>query len=145
MSRRDDLHRMVDELPDDKLECAQRALVHCVYPEQLHLTIEQARRRVLENSKRRLREYAERTGQGFVSSVGSGGGSTNVIGNHHSSMVAFEDGKDATYHLYIYNGTKFEIIETLEDDGQRIMRGEKVIGPAGTEQVLMAEIRKATE
>jgi hypothetical protein len=91
---------------------------------------------------RRLREYAERTGRGFISNSGSGGGHTFADGNHHSSMVAFEDGKDATYHLYIYRGTMFEIIETIElsEDGQRLIRRERIKGIDGIERVLTAEL-----
>jgi hypothetical protein len=49
-------------------------------------------------------------------------GQTFADGNHHNSIIAFEDGNDATYHLYIYRGTVFEIIETFEtsEDGQRL-------------------------
>jgi hypothetical protein len=55
-------------------------------------------------------------------------------------MVAFEDGKDATYHLYVYHGTVFEIIETIEvsEDDQRLIRRERIKGIDGTEQILTA-------
>jgi len=144
MSRRDDLHRMVDELPERVLEQAQRALVYCVYPDKLLPTVEQAKRRVLERSERNLREFSERAGRGYMMGMG-GGGETRFDGTHHSSMSAFEDGKDATFHVYIYRGAKFEIIETLEEsnDGRRIIRRERITGPDGNEQTLTAEMRKA--
>lgn len=147
MSRRDDLHRMVDELAENVLERAQSALVYCAYPDKMRMTVEQAKRRALDNSQRHLREHAERTARGYISGIGSGGGTTDVVGNHHSSMVAFENGKDATYHLYIYNGTKFEILETIEEsaDGRWLIRQERVVGPDGSEQTLTAEISRATE
>jgi hypothetical protein len=145
MSRRDDLHRMVDELPEQVLERAQQALVYCAYPDKLLLTVEQAKRRVLERSRQRLREFGERTGKGYIGGMGSGGGMTRVDGTHHSSMVAFENGKDATYHLYVYRGVTFEIVETLEEspDGQQIIRRERITGPDGTEQTLTAQMRKS--
>ena len=70
------------------------------------------------------------------------GGQTFADGNHHSSMIAFEDGKDATYHLYVYRGTVFEIIETIEtsEDGQRLIRRERIKGVDGNEHVLTAEL-----
>jgi hypothetical protein len=52
--------------------------------------------RAKDNSERHLRKHAERTGRGFVSAIGSGGERSFADGNHHSSMIAFEDGKDAT-------------------------------------------------
>ena len=95
---RGELHRLVDQLPDPALEHAKIALEYCNDPEKHRMTIEKAKQRVKENSERRLREFAERTGSGFISG-GSGGGITFADGSHHSSMVAFEDGKEATYHL----------------------------------------------
>lgn len=133
---------MVDELPEQVLEHAQQALVYCAYPDKLLKTVEQAKQRVRENSLRRLRDLSERTGRGYIHGIGSGGGMTHVDGTHHSSMTAFEDGKDATYHLYIYRGVQFEIIETLEDDSERIIRRERITGPDGNEQTLTAEIHK---
>lgn len=121
MSRRDDLHRMVDELPEQVLERAQQTLAYCAYPDKLRSTVEQAKRRVLERSQRNLREFAERTGRGYISGIGGGSGFTEADGTHHSSMIAFEDGKD---------------------DRQRIIRRERVTAPDGTEQTLTAEMRK---
>jgi hypothetical protein len=121
---------------------ARTALIYCGNPEKHRMTIENAKRRTKENSERSLREYAERTGSGFISGMGSGGGQTFADGNHHSSMIAFEDGKDATYHLYMYRGTVFEIIETIEtsEDGQRLIRRERIKGVDGNEHVLTAEL-----
>jgi hypothetical protein len=137
---REQLHKLVDELPDHTLEHAKTALVYCGKPEEQRMTIERAKQRAKENSERRLREYAERTGRGFISGIGGGGGHTFADFNHHSSMVAFEDGKDATYHLYVYHGTVFEIIETIEvsEDDQRLIRRERIKGIDGTEQILTA-------
>jgi hypothetical protein len=139
---REQLHKLVDQLPDHTLDHAKTALVYCGNPEEHRMTIERAKRRAKENSERHLREYAERTGRGFISGIGTGGGHTFADGIHHSSMIAFEDGKDATYHLYMYRGTVFEIIETIEisEDGQRLIRRERITGIDGTEQILTAEL-----
>jgi hypothetical protein len=139
---REQLHQLVDRLPDRTLEHAKTALIYCANPEKHRMTIENAKRRTKEISERHLQEYAERTGRGFISDVGSGGGRTLADGNHHSSMIAFEDGKDATYHLYMYRGTVFEIIETIEasEDGQRLIRRERIKGIDGNEHVLTAEL-----
>ena len=139
---RKQLHQLLDQLPDRTLEHAKTALIYCGNPEKHRITIENAKRRAKENSERSLREYAERTGRGFISAMGSGGGQTFTDGNHHSSMIAFEDGKDATYHLYMYRGTVFEIIKTIEasEDGHRLIRRERIKGIDGHEHVLTAEL-----
>ena len=104
------------------------------------MNIEKAERRLVERSQRRLREHSEKTGQGFVLAIGSGGGMTLVDGDHHSSMIAFEDGNDATVHFYVYRGTPFEITETIEvsDDGRSLIRRERITvdHAAGCDRIL---------
>jgi hypothetical protein len=136
------LHRLVDQLPDHALEHARIALDYCNDPEKHRMTIEKAKRRVKENSERHLRKVAERTGRGFISNVGSGGGHAFADGNHHSSMVAFEDGKEATCHVYMFRGHVFEVVETIEisADGERLIRRERITGADGNERILTAEL-----
>jgi hypothetical protein len=57
-------------------------------------------------------------------------------------MATFEDGKDATYHWYMYRGTVFEIISTIEtsEDGQRLVRRERIKGSDGVERIVTAEL-----
>ena len=40
--KRQELHRMIDELPEDALRRAEQALKHCANPAETRLTIEQA-------------------------------------------------------------------------------------------------------
>jgi len=136
------LHRLVDQLPDQALERARVALDYCSDPEKHRVTIETARRRVRDNAERHLRKTAERTGGGFISAVGSGSGHTFADGNHHSSMVALEDGKEATYHLYVFRGHSFQVVETIEisADGERLIRRERITGANGDERIRTAEL-----
>jgi hypothetical protein len=139
---RGQLHRIVDQLPDHTLEHARKALEYCNDPGKHRMTIEKAKQRVRENSERHLREVAERTGRGFISAAGSGGGHTFGDGTHHSSMVAFEDGKEATYHLYVFRGHMFEVVETIDisADGERLIRRERITGVDGNERILTVEL-----
>ena len=139
---RQELHQLVDSLPDQSLEHAKKALLYCANPGQQRVNIEKAKQRLLQRSQQRLQEHAERTGHGFISSAGSGGGMTFVDGTHHSSMVAFEDGREATVHFYLYRGIPFEITETIEisEDGKWLIRRERITANDGTEQLLTAEL-----
>jgi len=139
---RGQLHKLIDQLPDHTLDHARTALIYCGNPEQHRMTIENAKRRATENAKRNLREHAETSGRSFISGIGSGGGHTFADGTHHSTMMAFEDGREATYHLYMFRGTIFEIIETIEisQDGQRLIRRERIKGTDGIERILTAEL-----
>lgn len=139
---REELHQLVESLAEKELQHAKTALLYCANPEQHRMNIENAKRRLQQRVEPKLREHAERTGRGFVSGLGSGGGMTQVDGTHHSSMMAFEDGKDATAHFYLYRGTPFQIIETIEisDDQQRLIRRERITSHDGAEQVLTVEL-----
>ncbi len=139
---REQLHALVNELPDHELEHAKLALMHCRDREEHKRSVEQAKRHVQERSKRHLEEHARRLGRGMITSIGSGAGMTFFDGDHHSSMAAFEDGKDVTYHLFIFRGHKFEIIERYEmtPDGKRVVRQERIKGGNGEEQTVTVEI-----
>jgi hypothetical protein len=138
---REELHRLVDELPNATLEHAKTALVYCANPEKQRMTVERVKERVRRNSERHLQRHVERTGRGLAF-AGGGGGHTFVDGSHHSSMPAFIDGKEATYHLYLHRGVIFEVIETIEiaEDSQRLIRRERIRGTDGNEQNLTAEL-----
>jgi hypothetical protein len=140
-NRREELRRLVDELPETALQHAKTALLYCANPEEHRMTIEKAKERAKQSLGRHLRRHSERTGGGVIA-VGGGGGHTFADGSHHTSMAVFVDGKTATYHLYIHRGVIFEVIETItiSDDGQRIIRGERIRGADGSEQNLTAEL-----
>src|SRR5262252_6103717 len=91
--KRQELHRMLDELPDDALQRTERALKHCANPAEMRFTIAQAKERVREISMRMHEEQSKRTGRGFISV-----GSENATGDFSSSMSAWDDGP-VTYHL----------------------------------------------
>ena len=57
-------------------------------------------------------------------------------------MVALEDGKEATYHLYVFRGHSFQVVETIEisADGERLTRRERITGANGDERILTAEL-----
>jgi len=139
---REQLHTLVDQLPEIALDHAKVALAYCKNPEKQRVAIETAKRRVRDNSERHLREHIESTGQGLISGIGSGSGHTFLDGCHHSSMLTFVDGKEATFHIYVFRGHMFEIIETLEisDDGQHLIRRERIKGADGVEQVITAQL-----
>jgi hypothetical protein len=137
---RGQLHKLVDQLPEHALEHAKIALEYCHDPEKHRMTIERAKLRARENLERNLRRIAERSGTGLAS-ISVAGGHTFADGRHHSSMAAFEDGKEATYHLYIFRGHAFEVVETIEisPDGEHLIRRERITGADGSERMLMAE------
>ena len=138
--KRQELHRMLDELPDDALQRTERALKYCANPAEIRFTIAQAKERLREVSMSMLRmprmseEQSKRTG--FISV-----GSENETGDFSSSMSAWDDGP-VTYHLRRFRGYTFEMYERLElaNDGTKLVLTQLIIGPNGTEQLLTADM-----
>lgn len=139
--RRQQLHEIVDQLPDGTLERAVRALEYCANPAGTRMTIEQAKERVRAMSMKSLEEHSKRTGHGFITSVGSGGSRMMPTGDFNSSMSAWDNGP-ITYHLRRFNGCQFEMYERLElaKDATELVLTQRIVGPNGTEQLLTAHI-----
>jgi hypothetical protein len=139
-SKRQELHKIVDELPEDVLDRAEQALRYCANPAQTQFTLAQARRRVREMSLKRLEEHSKQTGRGFV--FGSGSTSrTTPTGDFSSSMTAWDNGP-ITYHLRRFSGHQFEVYERLElaTDGRKLVLSQRIVGPDGAEQLLTANM-----
>lgn len=139
--KRQELHRMVDELADDALKRAGQALKYCANPSETRFTIERAKERVRAMSMKNLEEHSKRIGHGFITSVGSGGGGTMPTGDFNSSMSAWDNGP-VTYHLRRFSGYMFEMYERLElaKDGKSLVLVQPIVGPNGTEQLLQANM-----
>jgi hypothetical protein len=140
-SKRQELHKMVDELPNDVLQRAEQALKYCVNPTARQFTIKQAKEHVRAMAMNNLKEHAKRTGRGFITGLGSGGGMTMPTGDFHSSMSAWDEGP-VTYHLRGFSGYTFEMYERLElaKDGTKLVLTQRIVGPNGTEQLLTANM-----
>lgn len=138
---RQQLHKMVDELPDGALQCAERALRHCANPGETRLTIQRAQERARALSMKKLAEHSKCIGHGLITSVGSGNGATMPDGDLDSSVLAWDDGP-LTYHLRRFSGVQFEMYERLElaKDGTQLVLTQRIVGPKGTEQLLTTNI-----
>jgi hypothetical protein len=60
-----ELHRMVDDLPDETLQCAEQALKYCAKPAETRFTIERAKERVRAMSMRTFRRTKQGDGRRF--------------------------------------------------------------------------------
>jgi hypothetical protein len=137
-AKRQELHKLLDDLPDDALARAEQALQYCANPAQTRFTLAQAQRRVREMSTRRLQELSKQTGTGFIS-VESSVGSTTPAGDFTCSMGAWDNGP-VTYQLRRFSGHQFEVYERLElaKDRTALVLTQRIIGPNGAEQLLTA-------
>jgi hypothetical protein len=137
--KRQELHKLVDALPDETLQGAERALKYGANPGATRVAMARVQGRAKE-ARKRLEEHAKRMGHGLIG-MRSGVGSSAVNGDFHHSV---HDGP-VTYHLRCFSGCMFEVYETLElaKDGGRLMLTYRIIGPDAVEQVLTANIPAA--
>jgi hypothetical protein len=140
--RRQTLHQLVDDLPEDALRRAEQALKYCEDPIERQRTVERARERLRAKVIQRLHESGKKTGRSYIGG-GVGSGSTIVMpdGDFRSSMSGWDDGP-VTYYLRGFRGNMFEIYERLElaKDGTKLVLTQRVVGPNGAEQVLTADM-----
>lgn len=139
-SKRKKLHQLLDQLPEDTLDRSEQALNYCLNPTQQLQKIDRAKQHVKATAIRKLEEHSRRTGRGVIAGVGSGSGSFMPDGDYCGSMTAWDDDGPVTYHLRSFRGHIFEVFERLEltDDATRLVLKQRVIGPTGQEQLLMA-------
>jgi len=139
--KRQELHKMVEELPEDALRRAEQALKYCANPAETRFTIEQARERVRAKSLEEQKETARKAGHGFFTNVGSYVGGTTPTGDFNSYMSVWDNGP-VTYRLRRFSGYTFEMYERLElaKDGKSLVLAQRIVGPNGTEQLLTANM-----
>ena len=141
MGGREDLHKLVDEVPEDALHRAEQALKYCINPFEQQFKIEQVKERVRERMQKNLEDHARRMGHGFISGIGSGSGMRMVTGEFRSSMTGWDNGP-VTYHLRGFSGHVFEMYERLElaTERNKLVLTQRIVAPNGSEQVLIADI-----
>jgi hypothetical protein len=129
---REELHRLVDTLPDAALEPAEKALQHFqIWPPQQPPEIERMNR---EHHERMLQSMRPGTtgGGGRSYSIGSGG----RVGNGRFSFSHWED-KTAVVETHNFHvGHEITITERLRmgADGRTLVDATGIVGPHGKAQ-----------
>jgi hypothetical protein len=131
---REELHRLVDTLPEAALEPAEKALQHFqVWPRQPPPEVERMQR---EHHERMLQSMRPGT-----ISVGGGGGSYSAgsggrIGNGRFSFTRWEDKTAVVETHHFHYGHEITITERLrmDDDGKKLIYATEIVGPKGKTQ-----------
>jgi hypothetical protein len=128
---RDDLHRLVDTLPEGALENTKRVLEHFqVWPPQESPDVERIRREQLERMRRRMRPGIAGSGGGTSSYKAGAGG---IIEDGTFSSNRMEDNSSVTEMVRIYRGHELTITHRLrlDDKGKTLIYVHEVAGPKG--------------
>src|SRR6266568_4320497 len=128
---REELHRLVDTLPEAALEPAEKALQHFqIWPRQPPPEVERMQQ---EHRERMLRSMRPGTvgagGGGGIYSVGAGG----QIDNGRFSFTRSEDKTSVVETHHFHQGHEITITGRLrmDDDGKALFYSTEIVGPKG--------------
>jgi hypothetical protein len=135
---REELHRLVDSLPEDAMEPARQGLEHLqIWPPPIHPELEQMR---LEYRERILKAKQRNASGGSYLGGGGEGGYSNASGgrmqNGHLSFSHVEENSTVVESLRSYHGYEIAITERLRmsDDGKSLHYTNEIAGPGGKTQ-----------
>jgi hypothetical protein len=137
MPTREELHHLIDSLPEEAIPAAHMGLMHFqTWPPPVPPEIE-ARAQAME---RRTRERLERLRAEHPDSFGGGGGSMTLSTEPGSRIRArhsfsYDDGGDDVQEsTIVHDGTEFTLVERVRRDeaGRTISFIIELTGPDGT-------------
>lgn len=131
---REELHRLVDTLPEAAFEPAEKALQHFqIWPRQPPPELERMRQ---EHHERMLQSMRP----GTISGGGGGGsystGSGGRIENGRFSFSRWEEKTAVVENHHFHQGHEITITERLRtgDDGKMLIYATQIVGPKGKTQ-----------
>jgi hypothetical protein len=127
---RDELHQLVDTLPEAALEPAEKALQHFqIWPPQQPPEIERMNREHHERMRRSMRPGTAGGGGGGSYSMGSGG----RIENGRFSFSRWEEKTAVVENHQFHQGHEIRIIERMrmDTDGKMLIYVAEIVGPNG--------------
>ena len=131
---REELHRLVDTLPEAALEPAEKALQHFqIWPRQPPPEVERMQQEHQERMWRSMRPGTTGgAGGGGSYSTGSGG----RVQSGHFSFSRWEDKTSVIETHHFHEGHEITVIERLrmDDDGRMLVYANEIVGPKGKTQ-----------
>ena len=128
---REELHRLVDTLPEAALEPAEKALQHFqLWPRQPPPDVERMQREHQERMRRSMQPGTSSTGGGGGSySVGSGG----RIQNGRFGFTRWEEKTAVVETHNFHEGHEITVTERMrmDDDGKKLIYATEIVGPNG--------------
>ena len=137
MSNRENLHRLVDTLPEVALETASRVLQNYqTWPPQPPADIEKMRELVKKLFERNAMEHASRTGRGVVGGYFSRS-RYRPDGDGAASVEGWEGETSVKVELRTFRGHRLELEERirLSSDKRFLIYSQRIKGPKGEEDL----------
>ena len=117
MQSREDLHKLVDSLPEGAIEAAHRTLSQLqIWPPTPPPSVEEMRQRMRQRMEERRQEVMQRQRPG---TIGAFGGSSNYDpdrGSASSSFSHWDDDTFVTETLRRHKGHEYTVVERVRVD-----------------------------
>ena len=135
MSSREELHRLIDQLPDEKLDQVEMMLSSTLNPRPKHPEMEEMHKRAREYRTRVEEQFRRTRKPGTISGMGGGAG-----GGGFSSVD--KDGGAFSSHSFHYWDDKAIIYQTMRYfSGQQLEQMERLaVSEDGTQLLYEQEI-----
>src|SRR5262249_53082251 len=132
MQSREELHKLVDSLPEEAIEAAHRTLSQLqIWPPAPPADIQEMRQRMRQRMEEGRREVGERQTHGMI---GGFGGSGNYDRDGESASSSFSHGDNDTFvteTLRRHKGHEYTVIERVRIDGTHLIYKHEITGPGG--------------
>jgi hypothetical protein len=126
MPTREELHKLIDSMPDGAIEAAHRMLNHMqVWPPPAPPGADEMRQRM----KERRTQVMQRQKPGTFAAFGGGGNYDAAKGVASSSFSHWEDDWYVTEVLRRHHGHELSIVERVRVDGHHLIYRNEVSGP----------------
>ena len=131
MSTRDDVHRIIDQLPNEKLKHVQMMLSAVLNPQPRPPQVTEMRARGQEWRKRVEERFTQTRKPGTISGMGGGGGIgfDSERGSFGSYSFHYWDDKALVYQtMRCFSGRDLEQMERLaiSDDGSQLIYEQEI-------------------
>jgi hypothetical protein len=130
MPSREELHTLVDTLPDGAIDAAHRTLSQLqIWPPTPPPSVQEMRERMRQRMEERRLGAIERQKPGTIAGFGGHGRYDPDRGTASSSFSHWDDDTFVTETLRRHKGHEFTVVERVRVDGTHLIYKHEVTGP----------------
>jgi hypothetical protein len=130
MPTREELHKLIDSVPDGAVEAAFRSLTHLqVWPPIPPPTVEQWREQTRKRREERRLQWSQQLRPGTVAGFGGSSNYNPDTGAGSSSFHYWEEDTFVAETMRRHKGHDLTVIERIRVDGRRLIYKHEVTGP----------------
>src|SRR5262245_53162551 len=132
MQSREELHKLVDSLPEGAIEAAHRTLSQLqIWPPAPPADIQEMRQRMRQRMEEGRREVMQRQRPGMIGGFGGSGNYDPDRESASSSFSHWDNDSFVTETLRRHKGHEYTVVERIRFEGQHLIYKHEITGPGG--------------